>query len=148
MPNPDKPDIREVISRIKNLQRMSQLEVREFAQEDGLADKVVRAMDTDKLKPTQLRKVFHTLKTTQQVVKKQPPDNQFDSTELLRLMPTLAYAVGRELIPKEFYELMKEVLKPTRLQTNADFLRAFDFVEAILAYHKYHSAKKKGTGAQ
>lgn len=139
MPNPGKSDIQKVIQRITELQRMSELDVQEFAQEDGLADKVVQAVGVNNLKPTQLRKVFHTLKSIQQRVKQQPPENGFDGTELLRLMPTLAYAVGRELIPREFYQLLREVFAPDRLRTNADFLRAFDFVEAILAYHKYRS---------
>lgn len=139
MPNPNTTDIQQVIKRIKNLERMSQLELTEFAQEGGLADQVVQAVGVANLKPTQLRKVFHTLKTIQQRVKAQPHGNPFDNTELLRLMPTLAYAVGRELIPKGFYLLLREVFNANRLKTNADFLRAFDFVEAILAYHKYCS---------
>ncbi|MCS6831275.1 MAG: type III-A CRISPR-associated protein Csm2 [Armatimonadota bacterium] len=139
MPNPGQNDVQSVINRIKQLKRMSDLEVKEFALEEGLADKAVRAVGVANLKPTQLRKVFHTLKTMQQRVKTQPKEEAFDSTELLQLMPTLAYAVGRDLIPKEFYQLLREVFHADRLQTNADFLRAFDFVEAILAYHKYRS---------
>ncbi|GBC95309.1 hypothetical protein HRbin16_01096 [bacterium HR16] len=138
MPRTDRANIQSVIAEIGNLQRMSELDIKKFAQEDGLADRVVQAIGTASLKPTQLRKVFHTLKGIQQKVKQQP-DDPFDSTDLLKLMPTLAYAVGRELIPKEFYQLLREVFAPSRLQTNADFLRAFDFVEAILAYHKYRS---------
>jgi len=136
----DKSNIQPVIDRIKQLQRLSELEVQEFALEGGLADQVVQAIGTTSLKPTQLHKVFHTLKTMQQEVKKRAnPSEPFDSAELLQLMPMLAYAVGRELIPKEFYQLLREVFDPKRLSTNADFLRAFDFVEAILAYHKYRS---------
>jgi len=136
----DKSNIQPVIDRIKQLQRLSELEVQEFALEGGLADQVVQAIGTASLKPTQLHKVFHTLKTMQQEVKKRAnPSEPFDSAELLQLMPKLAYAVGRELIPKEFYQLLREVFDPKRLSTNADFLRAFDFVQAILAYHKYRS---------
>jgi len=135
----DKSNIQPVIDRIKQLHRLSELEVKEFALEGGLADQVVQAIGTASLKPTQLRKVFHTLKTMQQRVKQLNPDQAFNSAELLQLMPTLAYAVGRELIPKDFYQLLREVFKPERLPTNADFLRAFEFVEAILAYHKYRS---------
>jgi CRISPR-associated protein Csm2 len=136
----DKSNIQPVIDRIKQLQRLSELEVQEFALEGGLADQVVQAIGTASLKPTQLHKVFHTLKTMQQEVKKRAnPSEPFDSAELLQLMPTLAYAVGRELIPKEFYQLLREVFDPKRLSTNADFLRAFEFVKAILAYHKYRS---------
>ncbi len=139
MNKPDKPGIQPVIDRIKQLNRLSELDVKEFALEGGLADQVVQAIGTASLKPTQLRKVFHTLKTMQQRVKQLNSDQPFNSAELLQLMPTLAYAVGRELIPKDFYQLLREVFKPDRLPTNADFLRAFEFVEAILAYHKYRS---------
>ncbi|MEJ5250340.1 MAG: type III-A CRISPR-associated protein Csm2 [Chthonomonadetes bacterium] len=136
-----KSDIDTVIERIRSLQRMSDLRVEEFAVEDGLADQVVKAVGTSQLKPTQLRKVFHTLKGIQQRVKQAPEPDPFNSAELLKLMPVLAYAVGRDLIPRDFYRLLKEVFEPKRLRTNADFLRAFDFVEAILAYHKYRGGK-------
>ena len=135
----DKSSIQPVIDRIRDLKHLRELDVKEFALEGGLADQVVQAIGTASLKPTQLRKVFHTLKTMQQKVKQLNPDQAFNSAELLQLMPTLAYAVGRELIPKEFYQLLREVFSPERLPTNADFLRAFEFVEAILAYHKYRS---------
>ena len=136
----DKSSIQPVIDRIRDLKHLRELDVKEFALEGGLADQVVQAIGTASLKPTQLHKVFHTLKTMQQEVKKRAnPSEPFDSAELLQLMPKLAYAVGRELIPKEFYQLLREVFSPERLPTNADFLRAFDFVEAILAYHKYRS---------
>lgn len=136
MSKPNKADIQQVIQRIKSLKRMRELKVEEFAPEGGLADQVVQALGPANLKPTQLRKVFHTLKHIQKNVIK---DQKFDNSQLLTLMPMLAYSVGRELIPREFYDLLKEVFNPQRLETNEDFLRAFDFVEAMLAYHKYRS---------
>lgn len=136
MSKPNKADIQQVIQRIKSLKRMRELKVEEFAPEGGLADQVVQALGPANLKPTQLRKVFHTLKLIQKNVIK---DQEFDNSRLLTLMPMLAYSVGRELIPREFYDLLKEVFNPQRLETNEDFLRAFDFVEAMLAYHKYRS---------
>lgn len=136
MSKPNKADIQQVIQRIKSLKRMRELKVEEFAPEGGLADQVVQALGPANLKPTQLRKVFHTLKLIQKNVIK---DQKFDNSRLLTLMPMLAYSVGRELIPREFYDLLKEVFNPQRLETNEDFLRAFDFVEAMLAYHKYRS---------
>jgi CRISPR-associated protein Csm2 len=139
MNKPDKSSIQPVIDRIRDLKHLRELDVKEFALEGGLADQVVQAIGTASLKPTQLHKVFHTLKTMQQKVKQLNPDQAFNSAELLQLMPKLAYAVGRELIPKDFYQLLREVFSPERLPTNADFLRAFEFVEAILAYHKYRS---------
>ncbi|MCS6859778.1 MAG: type III-A CRISPR-associated protein Csm2 [Abditibacteriales bacterium] len=134
-----------VLNTIKGKKAMSELRPEEFALEGGLADQVVLSFGGTKrkikeaLKPTQLRKVFHTLKEIQQEVKAKDKSGKFDSTKLLRLTPELAYATGRELLPRDFYLLLRECLDPKRLPTNADFLRAFDFVEAILAYHKYRS---------
>lgn len=153
MSKPDKVDIQLVIQHIKRLERMRDLKVEDFAPEGGLADQTVQAVGTSNLKPTQLRKVFQTLKEIQKQVKKEQvkkeqvkkrssPNGKFDNSQLLTLMPMLAYSVGRELIPHDFYQLLKEVFSPQRLQTNEDFLRAFDFVEAILAYHKYRSQKE------
>lgn len=139
MPKTDKTAIDKAIGHIKRLERMRDLKVEDFAPENGLADQVVQALGPSNLKPTQLRKAFHALKDIQKEVKRRPKDGNFDNSQLLTLMPVLAYSVGRELIPREFYDLLKEVFSPQRLQTNEDFLRAFDFVEAILAYHKYRS---------
>ena len=63
----------------------------------------------------------------------------FDRTQLVKFMPTLAYSTGRGLLPQDFYEILKLSLGPERLKSKGDFLRAADFIEAVLAYHKYRS---------
>ena len=40
---------------------------------------------------------------------------------------------------RDFYDILKLSLGQERLRTNADFLRSADFIEAVLAYHKYRS---------
>lgn len=147
MPNPDKPDIRQVIERIRELQRMSQLEPKDFALPGAMAEEVALATIDADLNSTQLYKIFHELKQLEIRVRHKAGD-PFDSNQVAKIMPLLIYAAGRKVIPKSFFDLLKEVFGPQRLQTNADFLRAFEFVEAILAYHKYHSERKKGGGGQ
>jgi CRISPR-associated protein Csm2 len=136
--------IAEVKRKIQNLRQMSELKPDEFTEENGLADSLASEFG-ENLKPTQLRKVFTEIKRIRRKVER---DNRstaaragaFDRTQLLHLMPTLAYASGRKLLPKEFYEILKLILGRDRLQTNTDFLRAADFIEAVLAYHKYRAS--------
>ena len=136
--------VTEVKQQVERLRRMNDLSPTDFAEEGGLADSLAREFG-DKLKPTQLRKVFTEIKRIRREVEhKMPPEAVFEQTKLMRLMPTLAYAVGRELLPRDFYDILKLSFGRQRVQTNADFLRAADFVEAIVAYHKYRSKVKEG----
>jgi len=131
--------VQDVRTRLAGLARMSYLTPDEFAEEGGLADVVARELGNN-LKPTQLRKVFTEIKRVRVQVTKAQPGAPFERASLLKLMPTLAYAVGRKLLPEEFYEILKLILGRQRVQTNADFVRTADFVEAVLAYHKYRNA--------
>jgi CRISPR-associated protein Csm2 len=121
------------------------LKPQDFASEGLVADTLARKFK-DSLKPTQLRKVFHTFKRLQQ----QLLTARSSTTELTEdfraklslLTPDLAYAVGRELVPKEFYDLLKLCLSPQKMRTVADFQRLVEFLSAVLAYQKYHHATK------
>ena len=93
----------EVKHRISSLRQMSELPPAEFSEEGGLADSLASAFKTD-LKPTQLRRVFTEIKRVRRDVERQATSavqtqTPFDRTRLLKLMPTLAYAVGRDLLP-------------------------------------------------
>jgi CRISPR-associated protein Csm2 len=140
--------IENVINKLKKLPSMSALSRQDFAEEGGYADEVVRAFGEDDkgkvdkekikdaLKSTQLRKIFHTLKQVQTKVKR---TGRFERDDLLRMTPELAYATGRGLLPRDFYILLKTCMAPEKVKDADDFLMAFDFLEAILAYHKYRS---------
>ncbi|RLE01407.1 MAG: type III-A CRISPR-associated protein Csm2 [Candidatus Aminicenantes bacterium] len=64
---------------------------------------------------------------------------QYDKTKLQLLRPKLAYAAGRHKGKvKEFRDLIEELLK----YTNQDNFQYFKyFIEAIVAYHRYHGGK-------
>lgn len=139
--------IREVKEKIQELSAMSELDPSLFCEEEGLADSLIQKFKEQRkdLKPTQLRKVFQELKAIQRAVlrkiiveedKKLPFADEY-RTKVVKLMPYLAYSVGRGLIPKDFYELIKLCLSTEKLKTYGDFLRVADFVETIMAYHKF-----------
>lgn len=138
--------VEQVKSRIKSLSRMSDLELEDFCDTDGLADSLVQDRQfRERLKPTQLRKVFHPLKEVYREVEREVNKDKevavtpFDRNQIVRLMPSLAYASGRDLIPMDFYELVTMCLSKDRLQTKGDLLTSVKFLEAILAYHKFRS---------
>jgi CRISPR type III-A-associated protein Csm2 len=56
---------------------------------------------------------------------------------LLGIMPELAYARGRKLIPNKFYRIMKACLRNQSLVTVGDFRLFLEFLTAVLAYHKF-----------
>jgi CRISPR-associated protein Csm2 len=130
-------EIKEILDEIKKLKSMADLSPEKYAEEGGLAESFVRELKKDRrkeMKATQLRKVFHQVKDLKREFKR-PED--FSRGKIALIMPTIAYAVGRELIPPNFYELMKLCFGQDRCKTKADFDNAADFLEAIMAYHKY-----------
>ncbi|MDR3573124.1 MAG: type III-A CRISPR-associated protein Csm2 [Anaerolineaceae bacterium] len=131
-------DSQQILKEIQKYPKMADLPVSKYAEEDGLADNFILAMKQSKkeLKATQLRKFFHQIKHLQHEVKR---SNTFDRLQVASMMPILAYAVGRDLIPKDFYELMKLCFGQQRCQTKEDFLSSANFLEAVMAYHKYRS---------
>ena len=130
--------VEQIKNHIQKLRSMSDLKPEDFAEEDGLADSLVQELKRLRrdLKPTQMRKVFHAIKDMRRKVERQ---QEFDRTELALIMPMLAYAVGRDLLPRDFYDVLKLCLGSERLRSREDFLRAADFIEAVMAYHKYRN---------
>ncbi len=129
--------VKDVIEEIRRLNRMAELDPAKFAEEGGYADTLAREFGRD-LKATQLRKVFGSLKQVDLRLKTEAPQNPLARAEINRLIPELAYAFGRNLVPREFYELMKMCLSQTKLQSVGDFQRLMEFLTAVLAYHKLH----------
>ncbi|MDZ7379261.1 MAG: type III-A CRISPR-associated protein Csm2 [candidate division KSB1 bacterium] len=117
------------------------LRVEDFAEPGKLAEGLVKQYKDD-LKAAQLRRFFHTIKNIERRMRGRSEDAPLtgeDREDVLRLLPELAYARGRNLIPGNFYELMKTCLGSEKLKTVKDFRRLAAFLTAILAYHKLYS---------
>ena len=124
------------------------LHLEDFAEPDGVADGLAQKWTRsggETLKATQLRRFFHAIKKVERSLKGRETETQALPPEvrqqLLPVMPELAYARGRKLIPQDFYDLMKTCLQSEKLQTVQDFNVFVAFLTAILAYHKYHDKK-------
>lgn len=88
------------------------------------------------LKTSQLRKVFAEVKD---ICEKRIKGISQNETELYLLYPKLAYAQGRDLMPRNFYELIVACLD--KLKENADkedFEMFKEFMTAIVAYNKQY----------
>jgi len=132
----------QIKTKIKELDRIKDLKVEDFATEEGWAYILVNEFG-DKLKSTQLRKFFAGIKNAHLQAKKttnwqanQPLLPEVRS-KLLLMMPTLAYAKARKLVPGDFYEIVRDCLSQNRLKDNGDLEKLSQFMEAIVAYHKF-----------
>jgi len=138
-----------ILEELKKTGTLAELLDPEYFAEPGqvaerLAEKYVKSGE---LKPTQLRKIFHALKEKERSLKGKNDEEGLDpgtKAELRLFIPELAYACGRKLIPKDFYELMTLCLSSSKLQRVGDLRILMRFLEAVLAYHKYHEKIKGG----
>lgn len=123
--------IDDAIAHIRTLTSLRQLNEEDFCKEGGLADgPMADFIDRrEPLKPTQLRKIFNELTSLEKV--------EFSRARLVKVMPKLAYASGRDLIPNEFYLLMSECI--SRINDKEDFKKFMEYIRAMMAYHKYES---------
>ncbi|MGB9800267.1 MAG: type III-A CRISPR-associated protein Csm2 [Thermanaerothrix sp.] len=128
--------IKEVVQKIRALRSMKDLNPEEYAVEGGWADIVAKEAD---IKATQLRRIFHYVKDLK--LKYQRDPDKFNRASISMLMPMFAYAKGRGHIKQDFYELLTLCFGPEKCQTAEDFESAANFLEAIMAYHKYYHSK-------
>ena len=119
-----------LISIIKDTE-LKEIDLEMFLEPNGFCEAIAAGID---FKPTQLRKLFHELR------KLQYQRDQSIRLNLLKLIPYLAYAKGRELIDDEFYSFSKELI--LKVENQEDFKIFVDIFEAIVAYHRYYNPKE------
>ena len=131
-------DINKVIRRIDKIEMLKDLKAKEFADEGGCADLV--AKNSHKLKTTQLRKFFGAIRDIE--MKK---DWEHMETSFYLLKPKLANSVGRNLIPRDFYQFMKVCMNKVDVGTEKEKVKNFkklvELIEAVVAYHKFYHPK-------
>lgn len=133
-------DLKYVENNIKKCKSLSEIDDKTLVDfEKGYA--YIVAVNSKKLKPTQLRKFFNALKKMQQKNKWKDIE-----TEFYLLKPRMAVASGRNNIPKSFFDLMMVMMSKIDNIENDDengtlkmknFNKFVKFFEAVVAYHKY-----------
>jgi len=133
--NPE--EIKEVIENINKVDMLKNLKPKEFADEGGYADIIAKNSDLD---TTQLRKFFGAIRD---IEKEDKWENM--ETDFYLLKPKMAYAVGRGLIKKPFYNFMMSCMRKVDLGTEEEkkenYKAMVNILEAVVAYHKFYNAK-------
>jgi CRISPR-associated protein Csm2 len=108
------------------------------------AEEFGKRLKNNNVKRSQFRRVFTHIKKIQTTIESKEY-NENDSIpdyilkEILLLKPKMAYTAGRHENIKDFYEVV--VKFTNKMKTVVEFNRFYDFVEATLAYHRYHGGK-------
>ncbi|HIH77881.1 MAG TPA: type III-A CRISPR-associated protein Csm2 [Halobacteria archaeon] len=133
-------DINEIIKKIESSQSLKDLVVEEIAKEEGYAERIAKSKSFKNLKTTQLRNLFDEIKENERRLNEKGW-NAIEA-DFYMLRPNLAYAKARDLIPEDFFNLMnacmKQVDKGNENEKKENYKRFVQFLEAIVAYHKYH----------
>lgn len=126
--------VREV-SQLHSLESLSAERLVEMASQMGdfLANRI-------RLKTSQIRKFLDAVNEIKTKSVQQATEDAFYRSECMLLKPKLAYAAGRQ--PAEVKPLMS-VLVPCidRVYNKKDFSNFYRFVEAIMAYHRFHGGR-------
>jgi CRISPR-associated protein Csm2 len=114
-----------------------------YIQPRGVCEGIAYAVGClDELKRSQLRKFFNEIKAIEYDLKS-GEDVKKIQIRILTLIPKLAYAKGRKLIDKNFYDFMKTILMKVKEDMNEknaqEVFEVFvKILESIVAYHTYH----------
>ena len=91
---------------------------------------------------SQIRNIFSRMKKLEALAKKDP-DSDNCIADVKRLRVQFAYNSGRNsknAIYRDFMNDLDELAQ--KIKTNRDVIRFYEFVEAIVAYMKYHGGEK------
>ena len=130
----------EIIQSIKAKSSFKEVSITSFAPSGQWSDQIAKKLG-DKMKTTQLRKFFTSIKLMEQKTKGKDKTDCFNDSSLYMLLPYLAYAKARKLIIPEFYNLVKEIIgdgQNGKIKTVEDFQRFVEFMTAIVAYQKQY----------
>ncbi|MDR2967901.1 MAG: type III-A CRISPR-associated protein Csm2 [Methanobacteriaceae archaeon] len=135
-----------IIMEIDRLNSLSELKPKKYADEKGYADRIAKHFskgrdDSEKLNSNQLRKFFGAIRD----IESKDEDWEEIEPQFYLLKPKLAVSVGRKLIPRDFHRLMMVCMSKIDIGNNEHNFKNFkvfvNFLEAIVAYSKYHNPK-------
>jgi len=130
--------MKNIIGEISKKTSFDEVAIIEFAPSGKWAEQIAGNLG-NKMKSTQLRKVFTSIKQMELKAKGKKEVEPFNDPKLFMLLPHLAYAKARGFINDEFYNLMKVIIgdgESGKIKQVKDFRRFVDFMTAIVAYHK------------
>lgn len=127
--------LNEIKEKTKN--SISDLKAEDYAKEKGLSHRL--AEDSGEIKTNQLRKFYENIK---EIERKTKGEKILNKEKIYLLMPQLAYSLGRRLINKNFYDVMKYFIE--NVKSIDDYKVFVKFYEAMIAYSKMPKENKGG----
>ncbi len=115
----------------KKLSKIEDKELDVFFSSEGIAEAIACSLN---FKTTQLRKIFHQLRTLQYDAKQEG----LKLYKVKKIVALLAYSTGRGLIDEDFFTLSKGLLK--KIEDKDDLDIVIELLEAIVAYRKYYES--------
>lgn len=93
----------------------------------------------NRLRTSQIRKFLDAVNEIRSKGVQKPDNDPFFRSQCMLLKPKLAYAAGRQDAVKPLMAVLTPCIDKVR--NKADFTRFYRFVEAIVAYHRYHGGR-------
>ncbi len=115
----------------------------DYCRENGIAFQIadyIKSMN-------QLSDFFDPIDSLHERVKAKNKDDNFNGDDMNELLPLhfeLANRVAREVIKKEFYELMKKIITKDVLKQYNDFFCFHELLRATIAFKNYRDELGKG----
>lgn len=119
-----------ILKYLEKLRSINQIDLEAFLTHGGLCEAISIGCE---LKSTQLRKLFHNIKNIRKIARKEGNIGMLK----VKLLPILAYSVGRKLIDDEFYKFVKSLLNI--VNDKSEYETFIEIFEAIVAYHRYYN---------
>lgn len=135
-------EVDNVIKRIKNGGKLSStLSIEDLNLPNKAAHLIGKTFSkgrTDKevLNTNQLRKYFDQIKAVELI-----DDFNEAKNNLFKILPHVAYAVGRDVCPRKFYDLLEACISNKSLQDEKDIETLVNFMSSIVAYSKLEGGK-------
>ncbi len=99
---------------------------------EGKAYKIANGFKSTK--SNQIRKIYSMVKEAEELTRTDGFEKGLE--KMFMILPLVAYAVGRELVEKDFFELMKVCINNDKLKSDKDIYTFSKFFESIVAYLK------------
>jgi len=134
-------EIESLEKKIESLEKMSELKVEDMIRgADYMGSYLVKIV---KLKSSQIRRFYDAVKKIEVQAKRKP--EQFNREPVLLLKPKLAYATGRlrgrnKSPLGHFQKMIDKAID--KVKDYNDFIRFAQFMESIIAYHRYHGGEE------
>lgn len=125
----------EIVEKAKGFHKLSELSVDDLVRS---SDELGRELQSQ-ITTSQLRKIFSEIKHIELETKSAGGKDAFNIDRVKMLKPKIAYLAGREKRLKPFKEVMDAYI--SKVKDVEDFGRLAEFMQAIMAYHKYHGGK-------